>query len=118
MPTAFDGYVERTVRVSSTCLICVARNRDSVPCERVGQWVSSRLYPSRIRVIADDTMIASHECLFDRDQVSFDWQHYIPLIERKPSALCNGTPFADLPTPLRLLKRGLRHHSNGDQIMT
>ena len=65
MPIAFDGYVEHTVRVSSTCLICVARNRDSVPCERVGQWVSSRLYPSRIRVIADDTMIASHECLFD-----------------------------------------------------
>ncbi|AZE62693.1 hypothetical protein PFLU3_09660 [Pseudomonas fluorescens] len=43
MPTAFDGYVERTVRVSSTCLISVARNRYSVPCERVGQWVSSRL---------------------------------------------------------------------------
>ena len=29
MPTAFDGYVERTVRVSSTCLISVARNRYS-----------------------------------------------------------------------------------------
>ncbi|MNZ90628.1 hypothetical protein D3C78_1095950 [compost metagenome] len=82
MPTAFDGYVERTVRVSSTCLISVARNRYSVPCERVGQWVSSRLYPTRVVVIADETMIASHERLFDRDQVSFDWQHYIPLIER------------------------------------
>lgn len=43
MPTAFDGYVERTVRVSSTFLISVARNRYSVPCERVGQWVSRRL---------------------------------------------------------------------------
>ncbi len=118
MPTTFDGYVERTVRVSSTCLISVARNRYSVPCERVGQWVSSRLYPSRIVVIADETMIASHERLFDRDQVSFDWQHYIPLIERKPGALRNGAPFADLPKPLLLLKRGLRRHSNGDRIMT
>lgn len=27
MPSAFDGYVERTVRLSSTCLISVARNR-------------------------------------------------------------------------------------------
>lgn len=117
MPTAFDGYVERTVRVSSTCLISVARNRYSVPCERVGQWVSSRLYPSRIVVIADETVIASHERLFDRDQVSFDWQHYIPLIERKPGALRNGAPFADLPKPLRLLKRGLRRHTNGDRIM-
>jgi hypothetical protein len=68
-------------------------------------------------VIADDTMIASHERLIDRDQVSFDWQHYIPL-ECKPGALRNGAPFADLPTPLRLLKQGLRHHSNGDRIMT
>ena len=93
MPTAFDGYVECTVQVSST-LISVARNRYSVPCERVGQWVSSRLYPSRIVVIANDMMIASHERLFDRDQVSFDWQHYIPLIERKPGALSNGAPFA------------------------
>ncbi|WP_438361727.1 Mu transposase domain-containing protein, partial [Pseudomonas syringae] len=47
----------------------MARNRYSVPCERVGQWVSSRLYPSRIVVIADETVIASHERLFDRDQV-------------------------------------------------
>ena len=107
MPTAFDGYVERTVRVSSTCLISVARNRYSVQCERVGQWVSSRLYPSRVVVIADETTIASHERLFDRDRVSFDWQHYIPLIERMPGALRNGAPFADLAKPLQMLKRGL-----------
>jgi hypothetical protein len=69
-------------------------------------------------VIVDDTMIASHERLFDRDQVSFDSQHYIPLIERKRGALRNGAPFADLPNPLRLLKRALRRHSNGDRIMT
>jgi hypothetical protein len=69
-------------------------------------------------VIADETMIASHERLFDRDQVNFDWQHYIPLIERKPGALRNGAPFADLPKPLLLLKRGLRRHANGDRVMT
>ncbi|KPY25914.1 Integrase, partial [Pseudomonas syringae pv. papulans] len=81
-------------------------------------WVSSRLYPSRIVVIADETVIASHERLFDRDQVSFDWLYYIPLIERKPGALRDGAPFADLPKPLRLLKRGLRRHTNGDRIMS
>ena len=40
------------------------------------------------------------------------------LVQRKPGALRNGAPFADLPNPLRLLKRGLRRHSNGDRIMT
>jgi hypothetical protein len=33
MPTPFDGYVEKPARVSSTCLVSVARNRYSVPCE-------------------------------------------------------------------------------------
>lgn len=71
MPTAFDGYVERTLLISNTCLISVARNRYSVPCERVGPRVSSRVYPSQIVLIADDAMIPSHDGLFDRDQVSF-----------------------------------------------
>jgi len=65
MPSAFDAYLERIVRVCNTCLISAARNRYSVPCERVGQSVSSRLYPSRVVVIADETTIASHERLFD-----------------------------------------------------
>jgi hypothetical protein len=46
MPEPFDGYVEKPARVSSTCLVTVARNRYSVPCELVGQMVSSRLYPT------------------------------------------------------------------------
>ena len=32
MPELFDGYVENPARVSSTCLVAVARNRDWVPC--------------------------------------------------------------------------------------
>jgi hypothetical protein len=53
------------------------------------------LYPTRIEVVADDALLTSHVRLLDRDQVSYDWQHYIPLIERKPGALRNGAPFAD-----------------------
>jgi len=42
MPAPFDGYVERLARVSSTCLVVIARNRYSVPCEFAGQmWISS-----------------------------------------------------------------------------
>ncbi|AYC35065.1 IS21 family transposase [Pseudomonas cavernae] len=117
MSTAFDGYVERAARVFSTGLISVGRNRYSVPCVFAGRWVSSRLYPTRIEVVADEVLIASHERLLDRDQVGYDWQHYIPLIERKPGALRNGAPFADLPAPLRQLKHGLARHAGGDRIM-
>ncbi len=117
VPAPFDGYVERPARVSSTCLVSVGRNRYSVPCEYAGKWVSSRLYPTRIEVVADDALIASHVRLLDRDQVSYDWQHYLPLIERKPGALRNGAPFADLPAPLRQLKHGLGRHAGGDRVM-
>ena len=37
---AFDGYVEKTVRVRSTCLVQYASNRYSVPSQFAGQHVS------------------------------------------------------------------------------
>jgi len=117
MPTPFDGYVEKPVRVSSTCLVTIGRNRYSVPCELVGQWVSSRLYPTRVGVAAGDALVASHDRLPDKGQVGYDWQHYIPLIERKPGALRNGAPFADMPAPLQQLKRGLMRRAGGDKVM-
>jgi hypothetical protein len=54
MPAPFDGYVEKPARVSSTCLVSVARNRYSVPCELAGQMVSTRLYPGSVVVVAND----------------------------------------------------------------
>jgi hypothetical protein len=94
MPEPFDGYVENPARVSSTCLVAVARNRYSVPCE-----------------------LASHERLSDRGQTKYDWQHYIPLIQRKPGALRNGAPFLDMPEPLQQLRRALLRDPGGDRVM-
>ena len=117
MPAAFDGYVEHPVRVSSTCLVTVARNRYSVPCEWAGQMVSTHLYPAQIVVVAGDTVVATHERLSERNQTRYDWQHYVPLIERKPGALRNGAPFADLPDPLQRMRRALLHQDGGDKVM-
>ena len=117
MPTPFDGYVEKPARVSSTCLVTVHRNRYSVPCELAGQMVSTRLYPNRIDVVAGDAQVASHERLTDRGHVRYDWQHYIPLVQRKPGALRNGAPFADMPAPLLRLRQGLLRHAGGDKVM-
>ena len=117
MPAPFDGYVEKPARVSSTCLVNVQRNRYSVPCELAGQMVSTRLYPNRVSVVAGDTVVASHDRLVDRGQTSYDWQHYIPLIARKPGALRNGAPFMDLPKPLHRLRQGLLRYEGGDRVM-
>ena len=117
MPEPFDGYVEKPARVSSTCLVSVARNRYSVPCELAGQMVSTRLYPGRIAVIADDRVSANHERLSDAGHTRYDWQHYIPLLQRKPGALRNGAPFADMPEPLQQLRRALLREAGGDRVM-
>jgi len=117
MPTPFDGYVETLSKVTSTCLTSVARNRYSAPCELVGQRVSMRLYPERVDLVVADHCVASHRRLTDYGRTSYDWQHYIPLIERKPGALRNGAPFADLPAPLATLRRGLLKREGGDRVM-
>jgi transposase len=117
MPEPFDGYVEKPARVSSTCLVSVARNRYSVPCELAGQMVSTRLYPASVVVVADDAVVARHERLSDSGGTRYDWQHYIPLVQRKPGALRNGAPFADMPEALQQLRRGLLRQAGGDRVM-
>jgi transposase len=117
MPAAFDGYVEKPARVSSTCLVSVARNRYSVPCELAGQMVSTRLYPSAVVVVAGDARVARHERLNSESQTRYDWQHYIPLLQRKPGALRNGAPFADMPEPLQQLRRALLREPGGDRVI-
>ena len=117
MPTLFDGYVERMARVSSTCLVVAARNRYSVPCEWAGHIVSTRVYPERVEVAAMDAVVASHARLSGSGQTVFDWQHYIELVQRKPGALRNGSPFLDLPPALLRLRQSLLRHPGGDRVM-
>jgi len=77
----------------------------------------SRLYAERLDLYADDVLIASHTRVFDRDQICYDWQHYIPLLERKPGALRNGAPFLEMPAPLVALQRVLCKRPEGNRVM-
>ena len=117
MPAPFDGYVEMSARVSSTSLVSVARSRYSVPSAWAGQRVSARLYPDRVVIVGDHDVIAEHPRAVDRDQVTYTWQHYLPLVERKPGALRNGAPFVDLPESLQRLRQALLRHAGGDKVM-
>ena len=118
MVTAFDGYVEEPGRVSSTCLVSVARNHYSVPCELAGRLISKRLYPERIEIVFDDAVVASHPRRFERGQTCYDWRHYLSLVERKPGALRNGAPFPGMPESLIRLQRLLLKRDGGDRVMS
>lgn len=117
MPEPFDGYVEKPSRVSSTCLVHVARNRYSVPCEWAGKRVSTRLYPTQLVVVAGEQIVARHDRLTNKGQTAYDWQHYIQLVQRKPGALRNGAPFQEMPAELLQLRQALMRYPGGDRTM-
>ena len=43
--------------------------------------VSTRLYPGRVVVVANDSIVARHERLNNEGQTRYDWRHYIPLLQ-------------------------------------
>ncbi len=114
---AFDGYVEQMMRVSSTCLVRVDRNRYSVPADFAGKIVSVRTSATRIKAVADNREIADHPRKFGRDQLICDPWHYLPVLERKPGALRNGIPFRewDLPSAIRTVRDHILGQSRGDR---
>ena len=116
-PAAFDGYVEQPVRVSGTALIHFQRNRYSVPCEAAHTVVSLRAYPTELVLVAEGQVLARHDRCFDRYQTRYDWQHYIAVVQRKPGALRDGAPFAEMPDPLRALQHHLLRRPGGDRVM-
>ena len=113
----FDWSEEGLVVGGIYYRVQVARNRCSVPCELYGQMVSTRLYPASVVIVADDKVVARHDRLSNAGETRYDWQHYIPLLQRKPGALRNGAPFADMPEALQRLRRGLLRNPGGDRVM-
>ena len=47
----------------------------------------------------------------------FDWRHYLAVIQRKPGALRNGAPFAELPPAFRTLQQRMLKTPGGDREM-
>ncbi len=76
LPTAFDGFIEQSKRVSLTCLITFERNRYSVPASFANRPVSLRIYPERLVVAAEGNILCEHA----------------RVIQRKPSACAMVLP--------------------------
>jgi transposase len=113
----FDGYVEHVLRVSSTCLVVLDRNRYSVPAAFAGRVVSVRSTATQVRIVADGAVIAEHARRFGRDLLICDPWHYLPILERKPGALRNGVPFCewDLPASIQRVRDRILNQPKGDR---
>ncbi len=122
LPTAFDGFVEKSKRVSPTCLISFDRNRYSVPASFANRPVSLRVYPERLVVAAEGQILCEHERVIERShhqppRTIYDWHHYLAVVQRKPGALRNGAPFAELPMAFRQLQDHMLRRPGGDREM-
>jgi transposase len=113
----FDGYVEKTVRVSSTCLVQYDTNQYSVPCEYAKQRISLRVYAYKLLMIVDQQVIAEHQRSFKKHRYHFEPWHYVPLLKQKPGALRDGAPFEDwdLPKPIIAIKDSYLKRDKGDR---
>jgi transposase len=118
----FDGFVEHSKRVSPTCLVHFERNRYSVPASFANRPVSLRIYPQRVVIAAEGQILCEHARIIERShhlpgRTVYDWRHYLSVIQRKPGALRNGAPFAELPEAFRRLQGHLLKHPGGDREM-
>jgi hypothetical protein len=79
--------------------------------------VSIRLYADKVRIVAENKVIAEHELQFGRDQLICDPWHYLPVLEKKPGSLRNGAPFLDrdLPLPIHLVRDRVLKQKKGDR---
>jgi transposase len=118
----FDGFVEHSKRVSPTCLVHFERNRYSVPASFANRPVSVRIYPERIVIAAEGQVLCEHARIIERShhlpgRTIYDWRHYLAVIQRKPGALRNGAPFAEMPEGFRRLQGHLLRRVGGDREM-
>jgi hypothetical protein len=118
----FDGFVEHTKRVSPTCLVNFERNRYSVPASFANRPVSLRIYPERVVIAAEGQVLCKHTRIIERShhlagRTIYDWRHYMAVIQRKPGALRNGAPFAELPEAFKQLQAQLLKRPGGDREM-
>jgi hypothetical protein len=113
----FDGFVEKAVRATTTCLIMADHNRYSVDARAAGRMVLVRTHAEHIVVLLGDEIVADHPRNFRRDQIVYDPWHYLPVLMKKPGALRNGAPFKDwaLPPALSQVRAKLKSHADGDR---
>jgi transposase len=114
-PVLFDGCKETDIKISNTCLAMFDRNSYSVQCAAAGKIVQCRSYADTLVFIYDGREIGRHVRRFGRGGTYYDWQHYLPLLARKPGALKNGSPFSEMPLPEELLavQNHLKQHPHG-----
>ena len=126
-PDAASPAVRRLRRIRQAGLADVPRSiwsatatacRPPSPIARsaCGSIPSASSSPPRGRSCAS-TPASSPAPMTDKSATVYDWRHYLAVIQRKPGALRNGAPFAELPPAFRTLQQRMLKTPGGDREM-
>ncbi len=76
-----------------------------------------RITADRLRIVAENQIVAEHPRCYGRGQLICDPWHYLPVLEKKPGALRHGAPFQqwDLPAPIRIVRDRILKQDKGDR---
>jgi transposase len=112
----FPACVVEPARIDKQSTVVHNRCRYSVPVRYARQHSRMRIHAERLEILVGDEIVASHE-RGEPGNWRLDFEHYIPLLDRKPGWLESAKPFQQVrenPT-LSLLRRELeyRHGESG-----
>ena len=75
------------VKVDTKARVCVRQSFYSVPARYAGRTLVARVGGTRIEVVADGTVVASHERSLARGSQTLVLDHYLEILVRKPGAM-------------------------------
>jgi len=88
LPAApFDFARVTPVRVDRKARVCVRQSFYSVPARYAGRQLTARIGGTRIEVVADGSVVASHERSTVRGSQTLVLDHYLEILSRKPGAM-------------------------------
>jgi len=113
----FEACRVVAAQATSLSLVRFDKNDYSVPVACAYREVVAKGDCEQVRILRDGQLVAEHQRIWEREQVSFDPLHYLALLERKPGAFDHARPLEGwvLPECLLLLRRRLEadHDSEG-----
>jgi transposase len=109
-PLSFDACRKQPTRANSLSLIRFDDNGYSVPVCYAHHEILIKGYVDRVVLCHGPKAVAEHKRSWGKEEIIYDYLHYLPLLEQKPGSLDYARPLAglDLPECFDTLRRRLQ----------
>jgi transposase len=109
-PLSFDACRKQPTRANSLSLVRFDDNDYSVPVCCAHREILIKGYVDRVVLCHGPKVVAEHKRSWGKEEIVYDYLHYLPLLEQKPGSLDYARPLAglDLPECFDTLRRRLQ----------